>query len=212
MSNPYAPPPPGRTGTQERPGSGRDGGRTSSAPHGAGTGAPHGEPAPDGAERPDGRRHPAPVEGGPGPRGPGPQPRPPVDPEAARAASRRVLHFGLLMLATLLTSTLPLPWQVATLVFAVLAFVVGVRALVQVWRSGLRGALVSVLAVGLAFAALLAASTAGLIALWPVQMERQECLQDALTISATEKCESDYRDALDALLERARGGLAPAGG
>lgn len=208
MSNPYAPPPPGRAvGTQERPGPGGDA-RTDPPSGGPGPQQPA-PPAPQGGSTPQGGSAP---QGGPGGHGPAQPPRPPVDPEAARAASRRVLHFGLLMLATLLTSTLPLPWQVATLGFAVLALVVGVRALVQVWRSGLRGALVSVLAVGLAFAAMLAASTAGLIALWPVQMERQECLQGALTISATERCESDYRDALDDLLERARGGLAPSDG
>ena len=86
----------------------------------------------------------------------------------------------------MVTTTLPLPWQAASLVFVVAALVVGIRALRFVWRAGLRGVLVPMLAVGLAFTALLSVSMASLLALWPVQLERQQCLQDALTIASQE--------------------------
>ena len=171
MGNPYAPP----SGNAPRP--------PAPAPHPP-------EPLP----------HPLP--GPPGPSRPGDPdevgrttPRP--DPEAARAASRRVLHFALLLLAGVITSALPLPWQAASLGFVVAALVAGVRALSSVWRAGLRGVLVPMLAIGLAFTALMSIALASLLALWPVQLERQQCLAGALTIAATEKCQVDFQTTLE---------------
>lgn len=115
------------------------------------------------------------------------------------------MHFGLLMLATLVAATLSLPWQAAALAFAIAAMVAGVIALRSVWRAGLRGALLPVLGMGLAFAALMSLSLVTMLALWPVQMQRQECLRDALTISASEACEAQYQDALQERLDRATG-------
>lgn len=180
MGNPYAPP----SGNAPRP--------PTPDPH------PPGQP-------------PHPVPGPPGPRPGEPDqvgrtvPRP--DPEAARAASRRVLHFSLLLLAGVVTSALPLPWQAASLAFVVAALVVGIRALSAVWRAGLRGLLVPLLAIGLSFTALMSIALASLLALWPVQLERQRCLSSALTIAATQTCQADYQDALeDRLLELGRRG------
>ena len=188
MSNPYAPPSSG-----ERP-----------AP--AGSPPERSDAAPGTTSGPDAGPGPWPAEsdypGGPG--GPGGKvpPRPP-DPVAVREASRRVLHFGLLMLTSLVTASLPFPWQAAALVFAVAALVIGVRALVAVWRAGLRGALVPVLAIGLFFAAMLSASLTMMLALWPIQVENQQCLRDALTISAREACAEELQDSLDEVIQRA---------
>ncbi|HEY8719113.1 hypothetical protein, partial [Pengzhenrongella sp.] len=121
----------------------------------------------------------------------------PPDPLATRAASRLVMHFGLLLLASLLTSALPLPWQAASLGFMVAALVVGIRALSAAWRAGVRGVLVPMLAVGLALTALMAMVMASLLALWPIQLARQDCLQGALTISATEKCQVDFKNSVN---------------
>ena len=122
-----------------------------------------------------------------------------------RGASRQVTHFGLLVLAALVTSSLPLPWQVAGLVFAVAAIGVGIRALVAVWKAGLRGTLVPVLVVGLVLAGLMSISLTAMLALWPVQVELQDCRRDALTIAAREACEEQYQESLVERLERATG-------
>jgi len=98
------------------------------------------------------------------------EPPPSVDPEALRAASRLVRFFLLLVLAALLTTSLPLPWQVGSLVFAVLMTI----------------------------------STSARLALWPVEMQHQECLSRALTIGAHAQCEVQYQDALTARLEDLR--------
>lgn len=171
MGNPYAPP----SGNAPRP------------------------PAPD--PHPPGQP-PHPVPGPPGPPRPGDPDQvgrtaPRTDPEAARAASRRVQHFSLLLLAGVVTSALPLPWQAASLGFVVAALVVGIRALSAVWRAGLRGPLVPMLAIGLAFTALMSIALASLLALWPVQLERQQCLNGALTIAASETCEIQYETTLE---------------
>lgn len=154
-------------------------------------------------------QHPQHLQGPQGPQGPqgtqaprAPRRPPEVDPAAARAASRRVLHFGLLLLAGMVTSTLPLPLQVAAIGFMVAAVVVGVVALVAVWRSGLRGTLPIVLGVGIGVAGLMAASLTALLALWPAQMARQDCLRDALTISAREACEREFQESVDEVVER----------
>ena len=114
-----------------------------------------------------------------------------------------MLHFGLLMLGSLVMASLPFPWQAAALVFAIAALVIGVRALIAVWRAGLRGALVPVLAIGLFFAAMLSASLTMMLALWPIQVENQQCLRDALTISAREACAEQMQDSLDEVIQRA---------
>lgn len=171
MGNPYAPP----SGNAARP--------PTPPLHPPGQ-PPHPVPVPPGSPHPG---EPDPLEGS--------ARRP--DPEAARAASRHIMHFGLLLLAAVVTSTLPLPWQAASLVFIVAALVVGIRALRSVWRAGLRGVLVPMLAIGLAFTALMSVSMASLLALWPVQLERQECLQGALTIAARESCQVDFQHTLE---------------
>ena len=132
-----------------------------------------------------------------------PAPRPP-DPDDVREASRRVLHFALLMLVALLTASRPLPWQAASLVFVVAAVVVGIRALVLVRRSRIKGAIVPVLAVGLVFAAAMATSLTLLLAMWPLQREREQCLRDALTISSREACEQTFNERVEESLTPGR--------
>ncbi len=193
MTNPYAPPPRGPRATGDD--AGQDAG-VGAQDTGTGTGTGTGE-APHGSSRstPPGTPRPAGAQASP-PQGPPDPTRPPPDPDAVRGASRQVMHFGLIMLASLVTAALPLPWQAAALVFALGAIVVGIRAMRAVWRSGVRGALVPVLGVGLVFAALMSISLATMLALWPLQVQRQDCLRDALTISAREACEVQFQDAL----------------
>ncbi|MFI2755164.1 hypothetical protein ACGIF2_17180 [Cellulomonas sp. P22] len=176
MSNPYAPP----SEDTPRP----DPSRT--------------RPVPD---RPHGGPRPGPPSGPPSPgrdprQGPPPAPLPPIDPEALRVASRRVMNFGLLMIATIVVSTLPLPWRAASLVFVVLAIVAGVRALVATRRARVRGALTPMLLVGLAFAGMLSLTLVTMLATWPVQQAHEECLRGALTVSARAGCDQTYEQDL----------------
>ena len=185
MSNPYAPPPRGSDGRR----------------------APDGAQAPDEApRRPDGSARPGtalepsarpggarPLTGGPGPaRG-----RPPQDPERIAAANRQVMAFGLVMLGTYIALQLPLPWTIAALVGAVASLVLGIRALIAVRRAGARGLPVVVLWVVLVMAALLALSVVVMLLTWPVHMEHQTCLRDALTISAQERCAESLQQDLE---------------
>lgn len=123
--------------------------------------------------------------------------QPPVaDAETIRRASRFTTRFALFVLAGLLTMNLPVPWLVGSLAFTLGAIVVGYRALRFAWRSGLREQMAPLLMFGLTFTMLIGMSTSGRLAMWPVEVDHQECLGRAVTISANELCEADYQDAL----------------
>jgi hypothetical protein len=109
------------------------------------------------------------------------------------------------MLGGLLTLGLQLPWNLVALALTVAALVVGTRALLAARRAGLRGGLVISLSLGLAVSALVALSFASVLALWPVQLARQECVAEALTISARQTCEQDFERAVTDRLEHLLG-------
>lgn len=178
MTNPYAPPPAGHGRPPEE--SGHD----------------HGPDLPP--ERYGGP--PAPPQQHPQP------PRRPEDPAAYEALRKRLGLFLLLLVASLLVLSLPLPFQVASVVFSAWAVVVGARAVVAAWRGGIRRAAVP-LAAGLVGIAMWMTLSAGLqLALWPVLLERQDCLREALTTSAREACEADYQQGIE---DRLNGLLQP---
>lgn len=247
VSNPYAPPPPGRgsaapdadaqagSGTEARPAGGaRPTGRDARTGDGDANGArgrqqpryprpgttPGGPPRPGaaggpagsgGAGREGGGRNDAGRPGGAGGPVPGAVPVPPPDPELVARAGRTVRLFGVLLVASVLVSALPLPWRVAALVLAVGAAVAGVRALVAASRARLAGGLVPMLAVGVALTLLLATSTLQTVLPWSVQVEREDCLRGALTHSAQAGCEQDYQDSVQDWLTGLRDGAGSAG-
>lgn len=110
--------------------------------------------------------------------------------------------FLLLVLASLLTSRLRLPWQVGSLAFALTAFGTGVWALTVARRPGLREQVAPMLVVGLVFTAMLALSMASPLLLWSEQMTHQDCLDHAVTLSARDACETAYQDAVEQRLDR----------
>lgn len=138
------------------------------------------------------------------PSAPTPQrtPRPPreVDPELAQLGRRRLLHFASLLLLGLLSSNLPLPWQIIATIAFLAALVTGIRALITLWKAHVRGAALPMIVMGLVISGILLASSATLLALWPLQMERQDCLHRAITVSAQEQCETHFEDRLKKLL------------
>ncbi|MGN8246539.1 hypothetical protein ACTHAM_000203 [Cellulomonas soli] len=179
MTNPYAPPDPSRD----------------APPTPAGPSHPD---APD-APRADGTHpdvpwmHPS-LTQLPGPPVP-PEPRP-VDEVLSARAARQARVFGLLVLASVLVSTLPLPWQSAALVFALGGLVVGARALVLTLRSGARGGLPAALGLGVAVTLFWSFVAGGMLLLWPVQAARQECVSQALTLTAQRACEQQFEQDL----------------
>lgn len=186
MGNPYAPKPPGTPaprpvapGPQHEGVQGaHDGDQGSLAVH-EGEQGPGGPPG-----RAAGRR----------PAGP---PRPRVDPEQARLATRSVMVFGLFMLVSLLLSPVALPWRMLSVAVGVAALVVGARALRTVWRAGLRGALVVVLSAGMLMTVVLSLSTLAVIPVWGIETDRQACLEQAITLTAESSCQTAYETAID---------------
>lgn len=197
VSNPYAPP-------EDRPsGDAAPGSRGGAAPGGP-TDAPHGPPYAPGQHgwvvaRPPGAPHPD-QHGAPGhdrsPRGRSPRDLRPPDPERVALVARHARTFAALLLAAVLTATFPVPWQVASLAFTVLALVVGLRALVLAFRGRVRGPMSAMLAGGVAVAAFWLVTSLGMTLLWPAYLDRQECLAGALTVTARHQCENQFQDSL----------------
>ncbi|HLS15187.1 MAG TPA: hypothetical protein VK095_11815 [Beutenbergiaceae bacterium] len=122
--------------------------------------------------------------------------RPRPTPEQMAPISKAVLRFGLLMLGAVLTAQLDLPWQLISPLLTVAAIVVGVRTLVSVIRQRLGVTIVVLLSGGLALSGMLLLTSLGSLVMWEAQMDRQQCMRTALTVSAEDQCEAAYQEAL----------------
>ncbi len=127
---------------------------------------------------------------------PSPPPRrgqaPPPDPAQQRLAMRWLGRFALLVFASLVAAGLPLPWQAGALAFSLPALVVGTLALRAVVRAGMRRLPVVMLGVGLTMTAFMVLGQIGLLVLWPVQSDLQDCRDRALTLAAAEVCQAEF--------------------
>lgn len=132
----------------------------------------------------------------PGADGGAPAP-PKPSPETVRAVTRSVLRATGVTMAALLSTALPLPWQAAGTVLALAGVVLGVRALRAVRRAGLRRPLMPVVVASLAIAGLYLVSSLSVLATWPLQTQRQECLERALTVASRDACEAQFREAIE---------------
>lgn len=181
MGNPFAPPP--HDARPAAPESRTDSDRS------------HSDPSTDSDPRNVGDHPTGTVRTAPAP-GPPREPEEPVDPALVSDASRHVMRFSLLMLAALLTSTLPLPARLLSVVVAVAALVVGVRAMRRARRARVRGMLVVALAAGMGMTAVVGLSTLVVVTVWDVEMERQTCEARAITNSARLDCRDTYEKGL----------------
>ncbi|MFC3689383.1 hypothetical protein [Aquipuribacter hungaricus] len=117
--------------------------------------------------------------------------------------SRLTLEMALLLLGAQLAWGLDLPWRVASLVFAVLSLVQGLRALAALRRHrranpthqamGPAGGVL--VALGVAVAAAMTLVQVAMLAVWPVVAEQDSCRERALTRTAEARCD-------DALVDR----------
>jgi hypothetical protein len=117
-----------------------------------------------------------------------PERGPAPDAEAAARVSRLAGTFGVLVLASLLVATRPMPWRLASAVFATLAVVWGVRALRTAMRAGFRGGLPAMLGIGVAVAAGWALLSLFPLLAWDATRSNQECVARALTVTANAEC------------------------
>jgi len=102
----------------------------------------------------------------------------------------------LLMLATLLASSLPLPWKAATAVIALATAVVSIVGLVKVVRAGMPGTYRITFVLGLITSGFFLLTSLAQIVFWPVTAEFEACTRTAVTQSAQESCAKDYSDQL----------------
>jgi membrane protein implicated in regulation of membrane protease activity len=97
---------------------------------------------------------------------------------------------------TVLASGLPLPWGLAALAFGAAALAAGVVALVAAVRARVRAVAVVVLSVGLALVVLVFVGGLLQVAVYPLAVEYQECVAEAITAEAAPRCQQDLRRGL----------------
>ncbi|WP_426592949.1 hypothetical protein ACPPVS_14450 [Cellulomonas sp. McL0617] len=179
MSNPYAPP-----GDRPR------------QPDGERPGAPVQDQVP-----PPYLQHPPPAWQQSGARPPVPAPVP-TDPEGAARAGRIARLFALTVLASVLVSLMRLPWSLGAAVLGLAAIGIGVWALVVAGQAHVRGTLPIILTAGLVVAFLWSMAMAAPAVSLQAGLDRQACLDGALTVSAHERCEAQYQKDLKVQREK----------
>lgn len=100
----------------------------------------------------------------------------------------------LLLLATLLGASFPLPWKVLGIVFGLAALTVGIIALVGLVRQKAPTLLRISTTIGLVASLFLTMGTGAAVLLWPVTAQYEECMATALTSKAQRQCEEDLRN------------------
>jgi len=129
----------------------------------------------------------------------------PPPPEVVKKASSATLRFGAALILSLLAGQLPLPYTLVAPVVIVGAIVLGVIALRRSWAISPRNLMTPMLVAGIAMALMTSVTVASKFVLWPVEIERQECVAFALTNTANAECEAAYQEAVSERLDSLRG-------
>jgi len=137
------------------------------------------------------------------PQTPPPAPTPPSF-EELKKASGSTFRFGAVLILALLSSQLPLPYTLVAPVLIVAAVIYGIIALRRSWAISPRNLMTPMLIVGIVMAGMISLSVVSKFAMWPEEMERQECVQYALTNTAKAECDANFQKAVDDRLEKLR--------
>lgn len=132
----------------------------------------------------------------------------PVQSGVADRASRRARLFGVTLLATVLVSTLDLPWRLSGLGFGAAALYSGIKLLLDLARlrneGRPAGGLVGV-AVGLAVTVFMMMIFAGQAAFYPLFAEQERCTKLAATHLDSELCRERFQQRQQELIDRLQG-------
>jgi hypothetical protein len=105
----------------------------------------------------------------------------------------------LLVLATLLAYTLPLPWKVAAPVLGIIAGTVSIVGLTRAFRAKAPGSLRAIFVLGLVVSLFFVIISLAQVAFWPLTAEYEQCMRSALTHMGRERCIADYEQRLQDL-------------
>jgi len=125
-----------------------------------------------------------------------------TDPVGAARAGRLSRTFALTVLASVLISLMRLPYSLIAAAVGLVSLGIGVWALVVADRAHVRGSLPVMLTAGLVVAFLWSMAMATPLFALRANLDRQTCLEGALTVSAKTTCETDYQKALKDQRER----------
>lgn len=102
--------------------------------------------------------------------------------------------FSYALAASVAFSLLPLPWGMAGLPFSILAFVLGIVALIAM-RKGASTGLWTLMVVGMLLAGSLALNYGAAVVLYDELVAFQECNAGAITITAKDLCSREFEEA-----------------
>jgi len=182
VSNPYAPP-------EDRPRESAPG-EAPAGDGGPGTGAAPGSPS----RSPEGVPYERPRNAPPAP------PRP----EDLRRLARLFRATALLVLATVVADLLSFPWFVVAGPVAIVAVVVGARALLLAAKTRQRPPRM-MLVLLLIIAALSLARPVTALMTWDVESTYARCQAAAITVQAQDACLTEYKQALSARVDQLTG-------
>ncbi|MCC9205287.1 hypothetical protein [Arthrobacter sp. zg-Y769] len=123
---------------------------------------------------------------------PAPDSRPAPTDGQKRNAIQYVRVFWLLMIASMLSSSMVLPWKLIPLALGIGALVVGIIALVKLAKRRMGPLLPVLVSLGLVVTALTTVGLAGMAVLWDETMTYESCMRSALTLDGVEACEAEY--------------------
>jgi len=117
---------------------------------------------------------------------------------------RDVRLVGMLLLALIVVSYLPLPFKLAGIAFGLVTVVLSIRALNRLGRlrrAGGRPRGQVVLSAGMGLAAVVTLMLGYEAVTYPVAVDRERCYAGAVTRGAREQCEARYRERMEDFLE-----------
>ncbi|MCC3277353.1 MULTISPECIES: hypothetical protein [unclassified Arthrobacter] len=118
--------------------------------------------------------------------------RPGATDEQKKNAVRYVRVFWLLVLVMLLSSGLVLPWKLVPLAIGLVAFVVGIIALVKLARRRMGALLPVLVSLGLVITFLTTLGLGFMVAIWDQTVTYETCMRSALTLDGAEACQAEY--------------------
>jgi hypothetical protein len=117
---------------------------------------------------------------------------------------RDVRLVGVLLLALIVVSYLPLPFKLAGIAFGLVTVAVSIRALGRLGRLRRDGGQPRgqvALSAGMGLASVVTLMLGYEAATYPVAVDRERCLAGAVTRTAREQCELQYRERIQDFLE-----------
>lgn len=118
------------------------------------------------------------------------------------AFSTATFRFAVLLIASFITTFLPLPFRMVSVVFSLAAAVWGIIVLVRFWKKNIAHTQLAVFVFGVIASLFMAAMTGSTAARWDTDMKYQTCVSEAITHQSRTQCFTTYQNELKEMFSR----------